>query len=84
MNLTLNELNKMKEVDIRTVDKEQLMDLNAVTIDDKEPIEERVTSFLRQIENPYCFRVGDVAVKVVYQENGPTFQQNFEDMLMNL
>ena len=84
MNLTLNELNKMKEVDIRTVDKEQLMDLNAVTIDDKEPIEERVTSFFFFFENPYCFRVGDVAVKVVYQENDPTFQQNFEDMLMNL
>ena len=43
-----------------------------------------MVSFIKQIGNPYCFRVGDVAVKVVYKENGPTFQQNLEDMLMNL
>lgn len=78
------ELRKMKDVDIRTVDKNQLVDLNSVVIDESRPVQERMVSFIQQIGNPYCFRVGDVAVKVVYKENGPTFQQNLEDMLMNL
>lgn len=78
------ELRKMKDIDIRTVDKNQLVDLNSVVIDESRPVQERMVSFLQQIGNPYCFRVGDVAVKVVYKENGPTFQQNLEDMLMNL
>ena len=78
------ELRKMKDVDIRTVDKNQLVDLNSVVIDESRPVQERMMSFIQQIGNPYCFRVGDVAVKVVYKENGPTFQQNLEDMLMNL
>ncbi len=82
--INLEELRKMKDVDIRTVDKNQLVDLNSVEIDESKPIEERILSFVQQIRNPYCFRVGDIAVKVVYKEQGPTFQQNFEDMLMSL
>lgn len=82
--ITAEELRKMKDVDIRNVDKDQLIDLNTVEIDESKPVEERILSFIQQIRNPYCFRVGDVAVKIVYQENGPTFQQNLEDMLMSL
>lgn len=82
--ISAEELRKMKDIDIRTVDKNQLIDLNSVVIDESKPVEERILSFIQQIRNPYCFRVGDVAVKVVYKENGPTFQQNLEDMLMSL
>lgn len=74
-------LEEMKSVDIRTVDKSTLVDLNSVHIDDTKPIPERIYSFLQQIGNPYCFRIGDVAVKVNYRTEGPTFQQNFEDLL---
>ena len=82
--ISAEELRKMKDIDIRTVDKNQLVDLNSVVIHESRPVQERMVSFIQQIGNPYCFRVGDVAVKVVYKENGPTFQQNLEDMLMNL
>lgn len=74
-------LDAMKNVDIRTVDKSTLVDLNSVQIDDTRPIPERIYSFLEQIGNPYCFRIGDVAVKVNYRSEGPTFQQNFVDLL---
>lgn len=74
----------MKDVDIRTVERSQLVDLKSVVIDENQPIAERMEAFVRQIRNPYCFRVGDVAVKVVYKENGPTFQQNFEEMLLSM
>ena len=86
MNLNINEksLNEMQQVDIRTVDKSALVDLNSVTIDESLPIPERVASFVHQIGNPYCFRVGDVAVKVVYKADGPSFQQNMEDILRTI
>lgn len=82
--VSAEELRKMKDTDIRTVDKNQLVDLNSVVIDESKPVEDRILSFIQQIRNPYCFRVGDVVVKLVYKENGPTFQQNLEDMLMSL
>lgn len=74
----------MKEVDIRTVERCQLVDLNSVDIDEAATIAERMEDFIKQIKNPYCFRVGDIAVKVVYKEEGPTFQQNFEEMLLSM
>ena len=47
-------------------------------------VPERVAEFMRQIQNPYCFRIGDVVIKVVYKENGPSFQQNMIDMLQTV
>ena len=75
------DMNELKHVDIRNVDKSSLVDLDSVQIDESNPVQERVLSFLEQVQNPYCFRIGDVAVKVNYKSDGPSFQQNFEDLL---
>ncbi len=81
-NLRMNErLGQLRAVDVRSVDKSSLIDLNQVSIDETKPVPERVAEFIRQIQNPYCFRIGDVAIKVVYKENGPSFQQNMIDIL---
>lgn len=77
-------IDTLRSVDIRSVDKQSLVDLNSVLIDESKPVQERVLSFLQQIKNPYCFRVGDVAVKVNYKSDGPSFQQNFEDLLRTI
>lgn len=71
----------LKSVDIKNVDKGSLIDLDEVQIDDTRPVSERILSFLQQVQNPYCFRIGDVAVKVNYKPDGPSFHQNFEDLL---
>lgn len=78
------DLESLKTVDVRTVDKSKLVDLNTVRIDESQPVPMRVASFVEQIGNPYCFRVGDVAVKVKYRSDGPTFQQNMEDILRTM
>lgn len=83
--LRINErLEQLRAVDVRSIDKNDLIDLNKVTIDETKPVPERVAEFMRQIRNPYCFRIGDVVIKVVYKENGPSFQQNMIDMLQTV
>lgn len=77
-------LNSLKQVDIRSVDKKDLVDLNTVCIDDTAPVTQRVEQFIQQIRNPYCFRIGDIAVKVNYKSDGPSFQQNIEDLLRTM
>ena len=79
--IEFQDMNSMQAVNIRTVDKNSLVDLNTIHIDDSQPVPERIHSFLQQIKNPYCFRIGDIAVKVNYKSEGPTFQQNFEELL---
>lgn len=77
-------LTKMKDVDIVTVDPANLVDVTQVKIDESLPVGQRVADFITQVKNPYCFRVGKVAVKIAYQPTGPTFQQNMEDLLRTL
>lgn len=50
-------IEEMKNVDARTVDRDSLVDINEIVIDDSLPPKERAEEFLRQIKNPYCFRV---------------------------
>lgn len=76
-------LNKMKNVDIRTVDKEKLVDIRTVIVDNTLPLQDRIFNFIEKLDNPYCFRVGEVAVKVEYEDTDVTFEQRFEKLLLN-
>lgn len=58
-----------------------LIDIRDVKLDDSLGQIERVKSFLQQIKDPYCFKVGDVVVNVAYTEGGATLNDCFADML---
>lgn len=60
-------LEEMREVDVRTVQREDQVDIRDVEIDPELPREERIKSFVRQIGNPYCFKVGNVVVKTSFE-----------------
>ena len=57
------------------------VDIRDVKVDSSQGQPERIQSFLRQIKNPYCFKVGDVVVNVSYTEGGATLNDCFADML---
>lgn len=78
------DLQALRGVDVRTVDPSALVDLNEIEIDRSLTKEERILEFIRQIRNPYCFRVGKVAVSVSFSEGGDTFEQRMEHYLQTL
>ncbi len=67
-------IDEMKNVDVRTVDPETLVDVTKIVIDESLAKEERVKEYLRQVKNPYCFKVGDVVVKCSYSNDGVTLK----------
>ena len=75
---------EMKAVDIRTVDRDTLVDIRDVKIDRSLPLEERVRSFVEQIKNPYCFRCGDAVVKTSFLDTDVTLEDCVESYLRNL
>lgn len=77
-------LEMLRSVNVQSVDRDTLVDICSVEIDETKPVEQRVRGFLEQIKNPYCFRVGKVVVKVEFSQNGKSFEENFEKMLMVL
>lgn len=84
MSLDLNRLRQLdlaalEAVDVRTVDREALVDINDVVIDAKRPKQERIASFLEQIKNPYCYKCGNMVVKVGFSE-----ESTLEDQLKTI
>ena len=65
----------LRQVDVRTVDPDTLVDIKELDIDKTLPREQRMAEFVRQVKNPYCFKVGKVAVSVGYSGDGVTFEQ---------
>ncbi len=73
-----------KKVDVREVDVDTLVDIRDVNIDMDWPREKRIEEFIRQIKNPYCFKVGKVAVKVEFSEGDATFEDRVKEYLESL
>jgi hypothetical protein len=64
--ISAEELKRMSEVDIRTVDKNELVDIETVKINKELPPIERVEDYIRQIKNPYCYLSHGVKVKISF------------------
>ncbi len=74
-------LEEMREIDVRTVDPESLVDIRTVTVDPALPRVEKLKSFVKQIKNPYCYKYGDVIVKIGFANNGKTLEDCLEQYL---
>ncbi len=77
-------IEEMKNIDIRTVDPETLVDISDVVVDESLPKDERIREYIRQIKNPYCFKVGDVVVKCSYSNDGVTLRDRFRQLVRTL
>ncbi len=72
----------LKQVDVRTVNPDTLVDINDTKINAKLPREERILDFIRQIRNPYCYRCGKVVVKISFNDTAVTLEDRMENFLM--
>ena len=63
---------------------EALVDLLDVTIDTDLPHEERIRSFVKQIKDPYHFKVGDTEVRVSFANTQNTITDNFMNMIASM
>ncbi len=66
------EIDAMRDVDIRTVDPNTLRDIRDVKVNVELPKKERILDFIKQIGNPYCYRHGKYVVKVRYTDTKVT------------
>lgn len=74
----------MKENNETTADMSRLVDIRDVKVDRSLPVEDRIRSYVEQVKDPYCFRVGDVKVRVSFSSSGRTLNDSFTDMLTSL
>lgn len=72
---------EMKNIDVRTVSRDDLVDIRDVHVDRSLPKEERIRSFVQQIRNPYCFKCGNVVVKTSFADTDATLEERMEHYL---
>ena len=59
----------------------ELVDINDVTVSDKIPKKERIREYIRQIQNPYQFKCGDIAVTVSFANLGKALEESLIALL---
>lgn len=79
-----NDIEAMKNTDIRTVDKSSLVDIKDIHINPKSPPNEKTAEYVRQIKNPYCFLCNGYAVKIEFSDNERTIEDCFMDYIDSL
>lgn len=62
----------------------ELVDIRDVVIDKSMTLEERVKSYVEQIKDPYCFKVGDVIVRVSYAGKDKSLTDSFTSMIASM
>lgn len=76
--LTLKRLDEMKNVDINTVDPNDLVDIRDVVVNKNLPKNERIMDFINQIKNPYCYKCNGIVVKICFSETEDTLEDRLE------
>lgn len=68
-------------VDIQKMNKEELTDVRGMELDVSVPRQLRAEYILKMTGNPYCFRVGDLGVKLEFMDSAPPLQEILSDFL---
>lgn len=81
LNLSEDELRRMEEVDVCTVDINILTDIRDIDIDTSMSVEKKLNLFAKQTNNLYIHRIGDYVVKVRFQDNGKSIDDKMNEYL---
>ncbi len=72
-------LSELAEID--KVNKGDLVDVSGLVFDYSVPDEQRAAWLLERVKNPFCFRVGDITVKMDFKDDAPPLQDILTDFL---
>ena len=77
-------ISEMKEVDVRSVDRNTLVQRNSVKVNSKKDKAERVKEYVEQIRNPYCYLDGKTVVKISFANTSRTIEDCMRGYLSGL
>ena len=77
------QLEDMAQVSIQGVDPGTLPDLLDVKIEGETPAQ-RLESYLAQVGNPDCFRVGKTPVRLIFNEGGKPLENKLKSYFLSL
>lgn len=75
------ELKRMSQIDVKSVNPDELVDIREVQIDKNLNDEERIKNYIEKIKNPYVYKYGNYIVKLEFDnESGITLNELLEEI----
>ena len=80
--MTVEEHKRFLEQGFDDVSLDKLVDISKVRIDRGRTLERRKKQYVRATGNPYLVRVDKTMVKIRFANNGVSFEEAFESLLL--
>lgn len=80
--MTAEQYRKFLEQDFDDVKLDELKDISEIRIDRNKTVAEKKKQYLGKIGNPYLVKVGNTMVKIRFANNGVSFEDAFENLLL--
>lgn len=80
----LKNLEELKNIDICTVEKESLVDIESVIINPELDKQERLQEYVRQIKNPFCFVCNEIIVKTNFSMSEESLESRLSGYFSSL
>ena len=77
-------LARMRQQNIKEINKDDLVDIRSVVVDTSLPPEQRMMDYLEKIKNPYFFRCGDAVVSIHFADKGNSLDSLLKNYFMGL
>lgn len=77
-------LQRLREVDLKTVEVEKLVDIRNVKINQQLSQPSRAIDFISQIKNPYCYRHGNFVVQISFSDTKITLTERLNEYLKSV
>lgn len=81
MIVTVEELKRLEDTDIRDLKREELDNAGDVPFDRSKPANQRMMEFLEKTKNPYAENVGEYILQVTFSK---TSEETLEDRMIQL
>ena len=75
-------IEEMKNVDITKVNRDELVDIRTIKIDENLNQEQKIREFVEQIKNPYCYTYGDYIVKISFEDTEVTLTERLRELIL--
>ncbi len=82
--MVVADFDKLKSVDVRTVDMSTLTDIGKININRELPKTERLRAFVREVKNPFCFICNGMVVKISYSDTNESLENKLAKLCMEM
>ncbi len=78
------EIQRMKNIDVRTVQACDLVNIEDIEVNTELPKEERLLEFIKKVKNPFCYICNGMIIKTSYSDTKETLENRLVQLCISM